>query len=584
MYKKIFLNLIIILLIGISILSVMTFINTKNVYFDTMENTLLNNAKLILNSIKSIEDFENIELKDNVKEFSQLTNARLSIIAMDGVVIYDSDKNAEELANHANRPEIINALKGIIKREVRYSNTLQIDMMYIAIPVEIDGEIIGVVRDSVPLSYMKPIINKTIINIIVSVFVSLIIALVLSHLIIKSMTNPLQETTEFASEIASGNYSKRISMIRDDEIGDLAKSLNHMAEQLQYSFKELSQRNTELELVLSNIKNGIIAIDINNNILLINYSAYKMFNLSPEKKLINKNILEVVRTHNLYKIISNLNNEPDINTIETKINNKLYKIYTNPIIEKNSRKGFLIVIEDITQIRNLENIRKDFVANVSHELKTPITSIKGFVETLKDGNVNDQETRDRFYNIIEFEVDRLIRLVEDILTLSDLDNQPSNNVDENQFIDIKEQMDSIYLLMEKIAKDKNVRIIIDVCENTKKIRFNNNDFKQMMINLIDNAIKYNNRNDGLVKVTIYNSSKSVIIEVSDTGIGIPKKDIPRVFERFYRVDKGRSRQAGGTGLGLAIVKHIVQTQNSDIKVESTFGKGTKFTIIIPDHS
>ncbi|MFZ7132021.1 MAG: ATP-binding protein [Eubacteriales bacterium] len=582
MYKKIFLNIITVLIAGITVLSIMTYVNTKNIYFDTVEDTLVSNARLIANRVNSNDQLKDIDKVNNIHQFSNLTDARLTIIGKDGIVLYDSDENAAEMENHGNRQEVINALSGVLQREIRYSNTLKIDMMYVAVPIKIDEEIAGIVRVSIPLKDLRPIIIESIQNIFISILFSLIIALILSHGIIRNITRPLKETTRFAGQIAQGNYSDRLRMIRNDEIGVLSRSLNHMARQLEYSFKELSQRNNELESVMSNINNGIIAIDENHNILLINDSAYRMFNLSPEKKIIGKNILEVIRTHDLYQAINGLNfsDESELRLIETSNNDHIYRVYMNPMKESHNDKGFIIVIEDITQIKRLENVRRDFVANVSHELKTPITSIKGFIETLKEGSIQDDDTRKRFYNIIEFEVNRLIRLVEDILTLSHLDSQPVNNISLDEYTYVHEEMHNIYYLMEKISIDKEVELIVEIHPDLEKIPFNQQHFKHLMINLIDNAIKYNHQG-GLVKIQIYPEEKDIIIQVMDNGFGIPKRDLPRIFERFYRVDKGRSSQAGGTGLGLAIVKHILQIENSTIAVDSKFGKGTTFKITVP---
>lgn len=583
MYKKIYKNVIVILMSGLMILSILTYISTRDIYINTVEDTLISNARLIANRIQTYEQLDNVNSISNIRELSALTNTRLTIIDKDGNVLYDSDKDSQSMENHIDRPEIIQALQNNTHREIRYSNTLNMDMMYIAVPLILDKDVAGVVRVSVALKDLKPILIKSLWNIFISIIFSMIVALILSHIIINNITKPLKETTIFAQEIAKGNYSGRLRMIRSDEIGDLSDSLNHMARQLEQSFIELSKRNSELESVLSNIDNGIIAIDQNEKIVLINSSAYKMFHLSDKMDVIGKNILEVIRTHELYQSMLELNisKETKYRTIETSIEERVYRITLNPIKESKVYKGFIIVIEDITQIRKLENIRRDFVANVSHELKTPITSIKGFIETLKEDSITDENTRNKFYNIIEFEVERLIRLVEDILTLSNLDSQPINNISIYDRVNISTELNNIFVLMENVANKKNISLEMDIEVGIREIPFNQKLFKQLMLNLIDNAIKYN-RENGFVKVNIFHDKTNTIIEVSDNGYGIPERDLPRIFERFYRVDKGRSREAGGTGLGLAIVKHIVQIENCQLFVDSEYGKGTTFIIKVPE--
>lgn len=582
MYKKILINVIIILISGFTVLSIMTYVNTKGIYFDTVENTLTSNAKLIANRINNAEQMDDLENISNIKDFSTLTDARLTIINDKGAVLYDSDENPTDMENHATRPEVVNALSGVLNRDIRHSNTLKVDMMYVAVPININNEIVGVARVSVPLDDLKPIVIESIENLFIAISFSFVIALILSHIIIKNITRPLKETTSFAGQIAKGNYSDRLRMIRNDELGELANSLNHMARQLEYSFKALSQRNSELETVMSNIQNGIISIDNQQNVMLINNSAYSMFNLPVTKQIVGKNILEVIRTHELFQTIKQLDfdHKDELKMLETTYDDHIYRIFMNSIKESGVNNGFILIIEDITQIKKLENIRRDFVANVSHELKTPITSIKGFIETLKDGEIEDVQTRNRFYSIIEFEVNRLTRLVEDILTLSYLDSQPQNNKSNDDYTNVQEEMKDIYEMMTKISKDKEISLSVDIEPSIKSIPFNQKHFRHLMINLIDNGIKYNNVG-GSVKVRIYMEEENTIIKVIDDGLGIPEKDMPRIFERFYRVDKGRSSKAGGTGLGLAIVKHILQIENSTINVESSLGQGTTFIISIP---
>ncbi|MPW26004.1 HAMP domain-containing protein [Alkalibaculum sp. M08DMB] len=581
MYKRILVYFIMILFLCVSILSFKTYSYTKDEYYNHVEKSLTDGANIIISNITSYDDFIQLPSKKNILQFSNITDSRLTIISTEGEVIFESNADREKLENHAQRPEIKNALMGDISVNIRYSTTVGEDMMYVAVPIIIDDIVIGVVRNSVSLDTLRAMTNRITRDIITTLIITLSISIIAFYLLINGIIKPLGQTTRFAKDIANGNYGKRLSMIRDDEIGSLSSSLNHMATQLESSFNQLSQRNIELESVLSSIKNGIIAINKLDEIILINNTALNMLNLPKNKDLIGKNILEAIRTHELYKSITELQSSQNINQrfLETQIEEHIYSIYTKPIVE-NSSSGLLIVIEDITQIRKLENIRKDFVANVTHELKTPITSIKGFIETLISGDVVDPDTRNKFYNIIENESDRLIRLVEDILTLSSLDSQAKINYYEVEKINVKAQMDDIYALMKKNALDKNVELLLTIADDVDTIQFNSNYFKQMMINLIDNAIKYN-KISGCVEVKINSKDNNVIIEVIDNGVGMHDKDLHRIFERFYRIDKGRARQAGGTGLGLAIVKHIVQIQGCEIKVESKLNKGTKFTITIP---
>jgi two-component system phosphate regulon sensor histidine kinase PhoR len=265
---------------------------------------------------------------------------------------------------------------------------------------------------------------------------------------------------------------------------------------------------------------------------------------------------------------------------ESRLNDdQIIRVSVNPMIENKSEiTGHIIVLEDITLVKNLEKMRRDFVANVSHELKTPITTIKGFIETIQENEIRDQETLDRFYNIIFEESNRLSRLVSDILVLSQLENSQGIQKEE-ELLNIRDEMHQIFDLLGIGAKLKDIELLFSGNENTK-IRFKPDEFRQMMINLVDNGIKYSDPN-GKIDVHVDESDDQIAITVSDQGLGIPKKDIDRIFERFYRVDKSRSKEKGGTGLGLAIVKHIIINNNGTISVESRVGTGTTFYLSFP---
>jgi two-component system phosphate regulon sensor histidine kinase PhoR len=373
-----------------------------------------------------------------------------------------------------------------------------------------------------------------------------------------------------------------MTWFRKDEIGNLTDSLNEMANELQSSFNQLSDRNAELESILINIVNGIIAIDKKYRIKIINKSAYEMLGIPEERNLLEKNLLEALRVTAIYEKVEEVIKSKDLENVkfmETTIGEKIFRVTISKIKDYDVVHGYIIVLQDITQIRKLESIRKDFVANVSHELKTPITSIKGFIETLKEGGIEDEETRNHFYDIINMETERLIELVEDILTLSFLDNESKTRTISKEFIDVKLEIQKAAYMLERACREKRIELKLNIQENLPKICFNKDYFRQMNINLLSNAIKYSD-DGGEIEIKALLEENKIRLSISDTGIGIPSADIDRIFERFYRVDKGRARKEGGTGLGLAIVKHIAQSQGAEITVESTVEKGTTFTIYI----
>ncbi len=417
-----------------------------------------------------------------------------------------------------------------------------------------------------------------------SILFSLISALLFGYRFIGKLMEPITEIIDTSQEIANGKFNRRVKIKSNDEIGELATNFNHMADHLENTILQLSDSNTKFKALLTSMTDPIIAIDNNNIIILFNRAAEELFKIN-SKDALNKNILEFIKEYSLDKQLIEIfttNNE----LIEINISQpdeKILKINTNLIhLEYNPIRviGKVAVIQDVTEIRRLEKMRSDFVENVSHELKTPLTSITGFVETLKNGAVEDKEVTMRFLDIIDIEADRLKRLINDILTLSEIENMETNSI-MNEVLPtntLKEVADFI----KPIADSKKVELHTEIENNLPSIFGNRDWFKQLTINLLDNAIKYT-PTGGKVQLIAYKKYNNIIIIVKDTGIGISKKHLNRLFERFYRVDKARSRKVGGTGLGLAIVKHVMISFNGKIKVNSEEGKGTEFSVILPIH-
>jgi two-component system, OmpR family, phosphate regulon sensor histidine kinase PhoR len=384
--------------------------------------------------------------------------------------------------------------------------------------------------------------------------------------------------TNISSKIAAGSYDRRIILKSRDEVGQLAETFNNMAEKLEITINDLYDKKNKLEAILKSMQSGVIAVDRSGKIILVNPIAINMFGF--DKGIVGKHILEAIRNIELEDIIikqQDENKEIVLNYPEKRV----LRVKAAPIIDNDKthkKLGVVVVMQDITEIKQLEKIRTDFVANVSHELKTPLTSIKGFTETLKNGAINDVITREKFLDIINVEADRLTRLINDILIISELENKRQNILFEK--INVNDALEEIEDMMFNLAKLKNISLTFNKNNDIPDIAGNHDKVKQLFINLIDNAIKYTHEG-GKVDVKVYYINGKVSIEVADTGIGISKEHISRLFERFYRVDKGRSRAMGGTGLGLAIVKHIVATMNGEIKVNSELGKGTTFIVILP---
>ena len=326
--------------------------------------------------------------------------------------------------------------------------------------------------------------------------------------------------------------------------------------------------NSKLEAVLKSIVNGVIAIDNSGNVILINDSAKRILDIS-DAEVIGKHLLEVIRNYKLTQALDDyINNRTDV-VLDFEITlppSKNLSVFINPIMSSefhNKRVGSVIVFNDITELKRLEKVRSDFVANVSHELRTPLTSIMGFVETLRDGNVKDEDTLKKFLDIISLETERLTRLINDILTLSKIENVKEDI--NKELIDLKSEIEDVIYILENKAKGKNIKVSLSVQPDNLKVSADKDWIRQLLLNLIDNSIKYN-KDNGYIWIRAWEDIQDVCISVKDTGIGIKEEYIPRIFERFYWVDKGRSGNAGGTGLGLAVVKHIEVTLVAGLKL------------------
>ncbi|WP_139904448.1 two-component system histidine kinase PnpS [Clostridium thermarum] len=542
------------------------------VLISNYEYTEIKKKELALNNeiiSKIIKEYK-IDISSGKLPFSselEKYDYRLTIIDKDGHVIYETQKTSESMEKHNESSEVTEARAKGLGISIRYSSSLRKNMIYVA--TRLDGNII--IRSSKPIETLSAINTKYlkyyIILIIVILAMTLAISSRLSYIIIK----PIKDLQYITGRVAKGELEKRVVVTSKDEIGQLGKTFNYMASRLQDTLKDLVDKQNKLEAILKSMDSGVIAIDRNNRIMMINPYAKKIFGI--DKDIIGKKLVDHIKD----LVIDELLHGADGSQREIRVSyphEKILRIRTAELVNNSEHMGTVAVVQDITEIKRLEHMRSDFVANVSHELKTPLTSIKGFAETLK--YVEDKATKEKFLDIINDEAERLTRLINDILTLSDLENHIEER---KELIDVKETIMQVYNLMKQTAEDKTINLEFDLQQGCR-ILGSTDKFKQMMINLVDNAIKYSETGDN-VEIGCAQEEEHCVIWVKDNGVGIPKDHIPRIFERFYRVDKARSRAKGGTGLGLAIVKHIVIGLKGTIDVESELGQGSKFTIKIP---
>lgn len=583
MQKKIFAYIMLVLLITLIISSFFTARTIKNLNLSQIEGKLEAETYILSKMLSEDIQLDNIEhIKTVIREVSDRLDIRITVIDKYGKVIGETSYDPSLMENHLQRPEIQDALHGGLGKEIRFSSTMNIDFLYIAQPIYKDENIIGIVRLSTPLKEIDGVMRSINSNLIIALIPGLLLSLLLVYIITVSIARPIKEIKNAAVDITKGKLDSSINIIRNDEIGELAKAIDFMAASLRDKINSIKDKNTKMEAILSSVVNGIIAVDSNENILFINPIAQEMLNIT-ETDIVGKHMLRVIRNNKIDNIIKDILKNKSFEESEITINypsEKIFRLYSNAIKYPESDRiiGLIIIIQDITEIKNLEKMRSEFVANVSHELKTPLTSIKGFVETLKAGAIEDNEAAVRFLNIIEDEANRLNRLISDILSLSEIENKKS--MPRNEIIDTQEKIIEIVSLLQNQAVHKNISLNAKIDADVSKLKGDTDQFKQMLINLVDNALKYTPEG-GAIEVAAYNLKNNVVIRIKDNGIGIPKEYIPRLFERFYRVDKARSRNVGGTGLGLAIVKHIILQFKGKIEVQSEVGKGTEFILSIP---
>lgn len=566
-FRKIFINFVIVIFITAGLFLLFSSQIVKTYYINTLSKDLEQVARTVSSSVKFMHSSNEKEsIQEFVKEIGLSRGYRITIVGSDGVVWGDSEKSPEEMENHKNRPEIIKALKGEIGTSIRYSKTTKEYMLYVAVPIRRDGEIIGVARASMFMKSIYNLINTLKTRLIFSTLLSSIAALLLSYFLSKGITTPIKELVEFSKRISMGVFSEGTIPKRNDEIGELMENMNIMAKRIGKLVENLKSEGETLETIIKSIDEAILLIDGNG---VIKHANDEFKNLVGKEKVEERYYWEVIKNDELRNFIKKaLDKESMRERIQIKDRNF---ILSSRKIETANK--ILVTFYDVTELQKYEEMKKEFIGNLSHELKTPLTSIKGFVEVMKE------EGKLKYIDIIERNIDRMIQIVKDIQMLSKLEYRKTKAQIES--VDALDILKDIEKLFHKKAEEKGLNLLIEVEEKPFYIKVDPYLFEEMLVNLVDNAIRYTDR--GSVSVKIYRGKGGFFVEVKDTGIGIPEKHIDRIFERFYVVDKSRSKRTGGTGLGLSIVKHIVLLHNGKIDVRSVPGEGTTFTIFIPQN-
>ncbi|MCX6992045.1 MAG: ATP-binding protein [Kiritimatiellaeota bacterium] len=516
------------------------------------------------------------------KELGRLMTTRITLILPDGRVIGDAEDNPDGMDNHRNRPEIAAVLQGATGKAVRFSDTRRQSLMYLAIPVRQGNTLLAVARVSLPLTVIDWSLHAVVRNIIMGWLIVAILFAVVTWLLSRRISRPLEDMRRVAERIARGDLEARVARPDSEELGDLARTLNQMAAQLGERLGTITRQRNEQEAVLASMVEGVLAVDRDERILHLNHAAARLLELAPEQAR-GRSIQEAVRNRDLQAFIGATLARTGSAESEIVIygNEERYlQLHGTALTDIAGHNiGALIVLNDITRLKRLETVRRDFVANVSHELKTPITALKGCVETLSDNESMDPVENSRFLAMMVRQVARMETLVEDLLSLSRIEFDAERKriaLDQGAIGDVLQRAAQSFTVA---AAAKSISLVVE-CPAEVFAPINAALLEQAVGNLLDNAIKFS-ANGTRILISGRLAGNEVEIQVTDQGPGIEKKHLSRLFERFYRIDQSRSRAMGGTGLGLAIVKHIALAHRGTVAVESTLGKGSTFTIRIP---
>jgi len=558
--------------------------SARTFYLEHTERELAARATLVEQQLQGgLAELQPAELEALIRSLGAASGTRFTVIAPSGKVLADSVHDPATMANHSDRPEVRAALAGEVGSAIRRSPTLGIEEMYVAVPVKDGGTITGVMRAAVPLTSLTAALHALYWRIGASAVAVAVLAAFIGFVVSRRISHRMREIRRGAQRFAAGDFSHTIEVGRTEEFATVSESLNEMAAELDRQISTVSQQSHEREAILASMIEGVLAVDADERVIIINRAAAALLGVDTAQAY-QRSIQEVVRNVELQRLIARSLQEQQAveGEILLRAGRRDHYLQVHGTVLRDAEGigiGAIAVLNDVSRLKALESVRREFVANVSHEIKTPVTSIKGFAETLLDGAKDDPSDMERFLRIIVGQADRLNSIVEDLLSLSSVEqaaDRGSVALHEGSLSDVVQVAADV---CGPKASAKGVRLVVDVPEGILAT-INPPLLEQAVVNLIDNAIKYSPPTTD-VEVGLRRKADEALIEVRDHGVGIGREHLSHLFERFYRVDKARSRDLGGTGLGLAIVRHIVEAHGGRVAVESTPGVGSTFTIRLP---
>jgi two-component system phosphate regulon sensor histidine kinase PhoR len=517
-------------------------------------------------------------LEDWARRASERARARITIVDPKGVALADSHHDPETMENHANRPEIITAMRDGVGSATRHSATLNQDLSYVALRMTYQNNPRYTLRLAVSLDDLDSSIAAVRWRILWASCIAALVALIFAYFFSHSFAMRIARLRAFSEGLVDAHFSQIPPPDTDDELGALGRSLTTTAIQLRDLVDRLSVESARREAILSSMVEGVLAVDNNLCITFANSSFARTVGAASPIPA-GKPLVEVVRAPELREVLMRVltAGESVKRRMQLHAAERVFEVQAAPLTSAAAR-GAIAILHDVTDLERLERIRRDFVANVSHELRTPLTAIRGYAETLLEGALEDQENNRRFVEIIKAHAIRLNNISSDLLTLSELEAGKARP--EPERVAVRAAVESAMRTLESEARLRGVALVCGNMEDAQVLG-DRLQIEQALVNLLDNAIKFNRPSGEVLMEVSRTGDGRVKINLTDTGIGIPHEDLPRIFERFYRIDKARSREVGGTGLGLSIVKHIVERMNGTVSVESQLGKGSTFTLLLP---
>jgi two-component system phosphate regulon sensor histidine kinase PhoR len=567
---------VLLILIIMGILGAYLVNSTRNQQLDNLRAQLENEARITAEA--SLPGFLSPDreqiLSDIARKLGEQINTRVTIIALDGTVLGDSEEDPTTMENHSARPEIMDALNKGMGESTRYSTTLAEKMMYVAVPVSHQGEVLGIARVSLPLTEVESLVHRVTVSIATAMAMAALLVILASWFIARLTTRPIREITAASRKIASGELEQKITIETGDEVEELAYSFNEMSSKLKALVDTISEDKARLETILDNMADGVIMTDNEGNILLANRAVKQLFKI---KDAVNKPLIEVVRDYEVDELLKLCLQNADVR--DTQYESGTSKRFLRAIaipVKGYKPGGVLILFQDLTDIKNLQTTRRELIGNISHEFRTPLASIKAMVETLQNGAVHDREAASDFLTRIASDVDRLTQMVTELTELTRIETGKSELRLET--VNLNLPIEEIITQLSPQAERQQLSIKKDLDPALPPVPADIERIRQVLVNLVHNAIKFTS-SGGNITITSRRGDNLVTVAVTDTGIGISRSDLPHVFERFYKADKARS--GGGTGMGLAIARHVIEAHGGSIRVQSEEGKGSTFSFDLP---